>query len=348
MEVKLITLLATVFVFGLLVFVHELGHFLAAKATGMKVEEFAIGFGPVLYQQRDGETLYSLRLIPLGGFNKIEGMSEEEATDARSFANKSIIARMFVIAAGSAMNFILPVFLFFIVFMANGYEQPLEQAIIGKVVPNAPAAQAGLQAGDKVLKINEKNIANWKELVTVLNANPSNTSLNFTINTQGQEKVVKLTPKYDEQSKRNLIGIMQATEVIKPGLVDSAIMSVKRTYQVTVGMVEGLASMITGRAKAELAGPIGVAQMAGDIARLGIIPLLTFAALLSINLGVINLLPIPVLDGGHLVNLLIEAVRGKAVSGKILYVSQMIGFAILMAIMLLATSKDLGRYNIFG
>lgn len=344
----MITLLATVFVFGLLVFVHELGHFLAAKATGMKVEEFAIGFGPVLYQQRDGETLYSLRLIPLGGFNKIEGMSEEEATDARSFANKSIIARMFVIAAGSAMNFILPVFLFFIVFMANGYEQPLEQAIIGKVVPNAPAAQAGLQAGDKVLKINEKNIANWKELVTVLNANPSNTSLNFTINTQGQEKVVQLTPKYDEQSKRNLIGIMQATEVIKPGLVDSAIMSVKRTYQVTVGMVEGLASMITGRAKAELAGPIGVAQMAGDIARLGIIPLLTFAALLSINLGVINLLPIPVLDGGHLVNLLIEAVRGKAVSGKILYVSQMIGFAILMAIMLLATSKDLGRYNIFG
>ena len=348
MEVNLITLLATIFVFGLLVFVHELGHFLAAKATGMKVEEFAIGFGPVLYQQRDGETLYSLRLIPLGGFNKIEGMSEEEATDERSFANKPILARMFVIAAGSAMNFILPILLLFLVFMSSGYEKPLEQPIIGKVVQNAPAAQAGLQAGDKVIRINEKSINSWQELVLSLNTNPSNKSLEFTVVSQGQERTVKLLPKYDEKSRRNLIGIMQATELIKPGIGEAAVMSVERTYKVAIGMVEGLFSMLRGKTEAELAGPIGVAQMAGDIARLGIIPLLTFAALLSINLGVINLLPIPVLDGGHLVNLLIEAVRGKALSGKVLYITQMIGFAILMAIMLLATSKDIGKFNIFG
>ena len=344
----MITLLATIFVFGLLVFVHELGHFLAAKATGMKVEEFAIGFGPVLYQQRDGETLYSLRLIPLGGFNKIEGMSAEEATNERSFANKPILSRMFVIAAGSAMNFVLPVVLLFIVFMASGYEKPLQEPIIGKVVANAAAEVAGLQAGDKVIKINEQSISSWQELVTTLNEKPSKTKFDFTVVSQGQERTVQLIPKYDEKSKRNLIGIMQATEIVKPGVVGAVKISVERTYQVALGMVEGLLSMLRGKTEAELAGPIGVAQMAGNIARMGIIPLLTFAALLSINLGVINLLPIPVLDGGHLVNLVVEAVTGKAVSGKILHIAQMVGFAILMAIMLLATSKDISKFNIFG
>lgn len=166
------TILAAIFVFGVLITVHEFGHFITAKMTGMRVDEFAIGFGPNIFQKKVGETLYSLRIIPLGGYNKIAGMDPEEPDSDDSFKSKSIPARMLVILAGSLMNFLLPIILFFSIFMINGIQKPVDQPILGTIMEDKAAAQAGLQVGDRILAINGEKIATWNDLVVTLQKYP--------------------------------------------------------------------------------------------------------------------------------------------------------------------------------
>ena len=158
----MLTILACIFVFGVLVTVHEFGHFITAKLTGMRVEEFAIGFGPKIYQSREGETMYSLRLLPLGGYNKIAGMDPEDPEDPeRGFNSKPILSRMLVILAGSLMNLFLPVILFFGLFWVNGIDQPINEPVLGQVIENRPAAAGGLLKGDRVLSINGVAVKDW-------------------------------------------------------------------------------------------------------------------------------------------------------------------------------------------
>ena len=166
------TILAAIFVFGVLITVHEFGHFITAKMTGMRVDEFAIGFGPNIFQKKVGETLYSLRIIPLGGYNKIAGMDPEEPDSDDSFKSKSIPARMLVILAGSLMNFLLPIILFFSIFMINGIQKPVDQPILGTIMEDKAAAQAGLQVGDRILAINGEKIVTWNDLVVTLQKYP--------------------------------------------------------------------------------------------------------------------------------------------------------------------------------
>lgn len=339
-------LLATLFVFGLLVLVHELGHFLTAKAVGMRVDEFAIGFGPKLIQFRKGETLYSWRLIPLGGFNKIAGMDPDEEQDEKSFQCKPIWARLLVIVAGSAMNFILPVLLFFIIFLSNGVDQVSTEPIIGTVMPDKPAALADLQVGDRILAVNGIEIATWQNFVEQIQ---SHLGTQLQVKLERNQVVLEraITPEYDEKTKRYLMGVMPVIINDHPGFIESFTLSVKQTYLVTSSMIVGLGQMVTGKAEADVAGPIGVAQMAGQVAQLGFLPLLQFAAYLSLNLGLINLLPVPVLDGGHVVTLLIEGLRGKPMEKKSLQFIQMVGFALLLMLMVVATMKDLSRLKLF-
>ncbi|GBG56260.1 zinc metalloprotease [Sporomusaceae bacterium FL31] len=340
------TLIATIFVFGLLIFFHELGHFLTAKLVGMRVEEFAIGFGPKLLSRKYGETVYSLRIIPLGGFNKISGMDPDEEQDERSFNSKPIWARMLVIVAGSTMNFILPVILFFFVFIGAGIDTPSNSPIIGNVFPDKPAAQAGLQPGDRIISVNETDINSWRDFVNVVQTNAGN-QLMIRYETNGTVKNISVTPEYDNKADRGIIGVMPKIENYQPGIIEGIGLALKQTYTVAGSMVTGIAQMITGKASAELAGPIGVAQMAGEVAQLGIVPLLQFAAFLSINLGLINLLPVPVLDGGHLVTLAIEGVRGKSLSRNKMQFIQMVGFALLMILLIITTFKDIARLKFF-
>lgn len=340
------TLIATIFVFGLLIFFHELGHFLTAKLVGMRVEEFAIGFGPKLLSRKYGETVYSLRIIPLGGFNKISGMDPDEEQDERSFNSKPIWARMLVIVAGSTMNFILPVILFFFVFIGAGIDTPSNAPIIGNVFPDKPAAQAGLQPGDRIISVNETDINSWRDFVNVVQTNAGN-QLMIRYETNGTVKNISVTPEYDNKADRGIIGVMPKIENYQPGIIEGIGLALKQTYTVAGSMVTGIAQMITGKASAELAGPIGVAQMAGEVAQLGIVPLLQFAAFLSINLGLINLLPVPVLDGGHLVTLAIEGVRGKSLSRNKMQFIQMVGFALLMILLIITTFKDIARLKFF-
>ncbi|CQR71525.1 Regulator of sigma-W protease RasP [Sporomusa ovata DSM 2662] len=341
------TVIATIFVFGLLILFHELGHFITAKSVGMRVDEFAIGFGPKLISKKIGETIYSIRIIPLGGFNKIAGMDPDEQQDERSFSAKPIWARMLVIVAGSVMNFVLPVLLLFIVFVSAGIDSPSNQPIIGKIFPDKPAAIAGLLPGDKITAVNGTVIDSWRDFVSVIQINAGN-KLTITYSRALEtNKTAVLTPDYDEKGKRGVIGVIPQIDNYQPGIIESVGLAAKQTVTVAQAMLIGIGEMITGKTAADVAGPIGVAQMAGEVAQLGIIPLLQFAAFLSINLGLINLLPVPVLDGGHVVTLAVEGIRGRPLSDSQMQFIQMIGLALLLLLFVVATFKDIVRLNLF-
>jgi regulator of sigma E protease len=340
------TIIATIFVIGLLVFFHELGHFITAKMVGMRVHEFAIGFGPKLISKQYGETLYSIRIIPLGGFNKIAGMDPDEEQDEHSFNSKPIWARMLVIVAGPVMNFFLPILLLLLVFLTAGIDKPSDEAVIGSVMAAKPAAQAGLAVGDRILAVNDTQINSWRDFVNQIQINAGN-KLNLTIERNGQVNKTAIVPEFDAKANRGIVGVMPQIFNYRPGPVEALVLSGQQVYLISISMLTGLGEMITGRAAADVAGPIGVAQMAGQVAQMGLLPLLQFAAFLSINLGLINLLPVPALDGGHIVTLAIEAIRRKPLSSEKAQFIQMIGFALLMLLMLFATFKDITRLKLF-
>ncbi|BBB93145.1 MAG TPA: RIP metalloprotease RseP [Methylomusa anaerophila] len=341
----IIPIIAAIFVFGLLILFHELGHFITAKLVGMRVDEFAIGFGPKLVSRQVGETIYSIRIVPLGGFNKIAGMDPDEEQDERSFNTKPVWARMLVIVAGSAMNFVLPVILFFIVFVSAGVDTPSDQPIIGTVFHDRPAMLAGLVAGDRIIAVNGAKIDSWRQFVQVIQSN-SGSKLVVNIERSGAKEfqTITVTPEYDTKAKRGIIGITPLIIHDQPEAFESLGLAFKQTYSIGGSMLVGIGEMLTGKAPADVAGPIGVAQMAGEVAQLGIIPLLQFAAFLSINLGLINLLPVPVLDGGHVVTLAVEGIRRKPLNKNHMQFIQMIGFALLLLLMIVATFKDISRW----
>jgi regulator of sigma E protease len=336
------TIVATVFVLGLLVLVHEIGHFVTARLTGMGVREFGIGFGPALASKKVGDTVYSLNLVPLGGFVKIAGMDPDEEQTAESYGSKPIWARMIVIAAGSIMNFLLPVLLFFIVLLGSGVDQVSEKPIIGGILPARPAARAGIAAGDRIVAVNGEKIESWMHFVQVIRVS-ADKQVTIAYERNGVPGTVAVVPEFDAKANRGVIGVTPVITNYRPGPGEAAFLAVKQTAAVTATIFTGLVQMIIGQAPADVAGPIGVAQMTGQVAQLGFLPLLQFAAFLSINLGLINLLPVPVLDGGHLVTLAVEAVRGKPLSRSKLQIIQTIGFALLMTLLLLATFKDITR-----
>lgn len=343
----LISAIAIVFVFGLLVLVHEFGHFITAKKTGMHVDEFAIGFGPKLVSTKRGKTVYSIRAIPLGGFNKIAGMEkgmDEDAGD-RAYWARPVWARMIVILAGSIMNFILPFLIFAGVFFFNGIQTPSNAPVLGQVISGEAASQAGLKDGDKILSVNGEQITSWTNFVQkVQNADGKILKIEFI--RDNEQMATSVVPKYDEQAKRALIGVTAPVDVKSVGFGESIALAFATVVNIIYQMYSGLIGMITGSVSAELSGPVGVAQMTSQAAHLGLVPLLQFAALLSLNLGVINLLPIPALDGGHFVVLLVEAIRGKAIEAKYVRVVQMAGIILLLSLMFFATAQDVGR--LFG
>jgi len=338
-----LTIAAAIFVFGLLVLVHELGHFITAKLTGMRVDEFAIGFGPQLVSFTRGETVYSLRAIPLGGFNDIAGMdpSNNEAGD-RGYCEKPVFSRMIVILAGSLMNFVLPVIIFFGIFFFVGVSTPNPEPVLGTVLVDKAAAQAGLQEGDRILSLDGKAVGNWTEFVDTIKENDG--SPIEVVAQRGEETFsTTMIPVYDAQAKKAMVGVMSSVDVQHPGLFESMGLALQKTAMIVIMMLEALAQIVLKLSGSELAGPIGVAQMAGEVAQLGFVPLLNFAAFLSLNLGIVNLFPIPALDGGHFVTLCVEAVRGKPMSPKALEYTQKVGIVLLLLLMVLATKNDIVR-----
>lgn len=358
----MLTILAAIFVFGVLVTVHEFGHFITAKLTGMRVDEFAIGFGPKIYQTKEGETLYTLRAIPLGGFNRIYGMDPEENEDnadstkesgnvtkipvehdSRAFNNRPIPARMLVILAGALMNFILPIFLFTGIFCVKGSDIPLTDPIIGTAIPFMAADNAGIKAGDKILSINGQPVTKWGDIQSALKKNGMNEAV-VVVERSGEQKNFKMMPQFNKDFNKPMIGISPKTQHKELGMVESFLESFTYEKYIITSMLTGLYQLVTGSGgNADLSGPIGVAKMAGEVAQVGIIPLLNFTAFLSINLGIINLLPLPALDGGHFILLILEAIRRKPLGAKAMQNIQIIGVCMILALTLFSTFKDLTR-----
>ena len=341
----ILTIAAAVFVFGLLVLVHEFGHFITAKMTGMRVDEFAIGFGPKIISKRRGETVYSLRAIPLGGFNDIAGMEpENNPAGERGFCAKPVLSRMIVILAGATMNFILPIVLFFTIYATLGMAQPATEPVIGGIIEGMSAEKAGLKEGDEILSVDGQAVATWKEFTDKLRTIDEGQNILLKYKRGEEISEVTVSPTYNKQEQRVLVGVQSSIVYEKKSVLESFTLAIDHTKEITVMMIDSIVMLFQEPEQTEnLAGPIGIVQMSGQVAERGFIPLLNFAALLSINLGIINLLPVPVLDGGHFVNLFIEAVRGKPLGSKAIAYTQRVGITLLLMLMLFATKNDLVR-----
>lgn len=342
----MLTILACIFVFGILVTVHEFGHFITAKLTGMKVEEFSIGFGPNIYQQQEGETLYSLRMLPLGGYNKIAGMDPDDPDDPddpeRGFNAKPVTSRMLVILAGSLMNILLPVVIFFGLFLAFGMDVPENKPVLGQIIEGYPAEQSGLKEGDRILSINGKPVHEWLDIRKNI-ADSGIQPIPFEIQRDTEKLTITVTPGVNPETGKPFIGVVSSLKNVRLTPVQAAVASVSATKNIIKNMYASLYHMVTGKTKAEFSGPVGVAKMAGEVAHKGFDRLMQFTAMLSLNLAIINLLPLPALDGGHFLILLIEAVTGHKLGKTAMQNIQKVGVAMILALTIFATFKDLTR-----
>lgn len=335
----LVNILAPIFVFAVIVLIHEGGHFITAKLTGMRVDEFAVGFGPKLGGLKKGETLYSLRAIPLGGFNRIAGMDSSDKTDdPRAFMNRPVWARLLVIAAGSISNVLLAFFIFVGAFLYAGYQTFPNLPVVGGVLAGTSAEKQGIETGDKILSVAGKEVNTWTDIGKITK-DLDTRIVPVKVSHEGEEKTLTIMMT-DGEGGRPIIGISPYLEHHQVGVGEALLMGGERCVFLLKMMVTGLADMITGH-EADVAGPIGVARMSAQVADTGFFSLLLFIALLSLNLGFLNLLPIPLLDGGVLILTLIEGVSGRELPEKALYYIQTVGVTILLGLFLFAMCNDI-------
>jgi regulator of sigma E protease len=351
----MIYILAFLWVLGILIFILEFGHFIVAKLVGVKVLKFSLGFGPKLIGTKIGETEYQISAFPLGGYvkplgdNPREKISKEEQT--RAFIHQPVPKRMAIILAGPLANFLLAIVIFGLLYSIMGI--PQSPALVGKVVAGSPAQKAGIQSGDLILQVDEVKIDQWTDLPPIVAKSKGRT---IKIVIKRGEKVIPLrvTPQaattkniFGEEIKSFQIGIIASGEfVLKRVPVYSAIgMAFTQTWFVTKLTVISIVKVIERviPVKQALGGPILIAQMAGKQAQEGFLSLIFFTAIISINLGIINLFPIPVLDGGHLFFLGIEAIRRRPLSMRKMEVIQQIGLTIILLLIVYIIFNDLER-----
>jgi len=342
----LISIVSFLVVIVVLILAHEIGHFTTARATGVRVEEFGLGFPPRLLSIRRGETLYSLNAIPLGGFVKMAG--EEDPEVSGSLASKSIATRILVLSAGSLMNFLLPLLLFSIAFMIP-HDQVIGQVMVEKIAPDSPAVRAGIAPGDTILSVNDKPVNNSGDIQRYIQLNLGNKVDILVQHTDLTKENVQVIPRWRPPEGQGAIGIAMSTSsatVISQHypLWQAIPLGVGACIETFVLFKNGIVSMIIGVAPVALAGPVGIAQLTGEVAKAGISPLLEFAAFLSINLAIINIFPLPALDGGRIAFVLLEWVRrGKRIAPKTEGLVHLIGFAMIMAFILAVTYQDIIR-----
>lgn len=341
----MLTALAFAAIIILLILVHELGHFITAKLSGVKVEEFGFGLPPRMVGVRWGETIYSLNWLPLGGFVKMLG--EEDPSAPRSLASKSVGTRLLVLSAGSLMNALLPFILFSVSLMIP------RQVIVGdvrinEVMADSPAARVGLQAGDIITSVDNATVRNTADLRYQLQLNLGN-QISLGTRRDGTERTVSLVPRWNPPEGQGAIGIsigMANSYTISESYpVWRAVpLGVQTCWNSFVLVKNEIVGWFVRRTVPQVAGPVGIVQITGEVAKRGFSPLFEFAAFLSINLGIINLFPIPALDGGRIAFVLLEWLRrGKRISPKIEGMMHLIGFALLIAAMLAVTYQDIIR-----
>ena len=414
------TVIAFILIFGSLVFFHELGHFIFAKRAGIMVREFAIGMGPKIFGMTKGETIYTLRLLPIGGYVRmagedtdtvelqpgyrvalvtneenivekivlnqkaqyqnvifleveradlerelwIEGYDEEErlvryevsrtativengteqliAPLDRQFNSKSVGARAMAIFAGPLFNFILAFFIFLIIGLIQGI--PLNDPIIDEVMEDSPASEAGLQKGDKVVKIDGQNISSWDDLSIQIQDHPE-TPLAFEVERQGTLATFEITPNSVVQNDGTKYGQIGVTRALERNPIKAVVYGAKQTYNGTVLIGSLVGKLVTGQFSIDaLSGPVGIYKATEEVVTFGLYNVLYWAAMLSINLGIMNLLPLPALDGGRLLFFAFEAVRGKPIDRQKEGMVHFVGIVLLMILMVVVTWNDIQRF----
>ena len=331
------TIVSAILVFCFLIISHEFGHFIAAKACGVYVEDFSLGMGPKLLQFHGKETTYTLRPFPIGGWCKMRG-EDEDSEDPRAFNNKKVWQRMIIVAAGPFMNFLCAFLLFIVIYMMIGTVSTAN--VVGSTEDSSPAAQV-LQAGDEIIDINGMTISSWNDIGAAVNSGSEGSPLSITVIRDGQTLVLSISPVYNEEAQQWKLGIMPMTEhqniftAIKLGCVQSV------NFAVT--LILSIGQMITGQIEADVAGPVGIVNLIGQASGYGIQYLLILTAYLSINLGLINLFPLPALDGSRLVFMLVEAIRRKPVPREKEGMVHFIGMILLFGLMIVITYNDIVR-----
>lgn len=334
---------AVIAVFSLLIIPHELGHFWTAKRSGMQVDKFSLGLGPKLVGFKKGETEYSISLFPFGGFVKIRGMEPGERDTPRGFYKQPLKNRILVLSAGSIANYLVAILLFSIIFMVGIHTYELTEAVIGEVEKDSPAELASLLPGDKISRINGEKIEGWEEMALAIKGNKEE-FLNLEVQREERTFALQVKPVFDTQLGKKVIGITPPTILIRYNPITALFEGGKTTFFLTGAIFSALGGMIVGNVPAQFTGPVGVTQFIAESARMGLTSLLSLVAFLSINLGLFNLFPIPALDGGRLLFLLIEGIRGKAFDLKKEELVHYIGFIILISLILLITYQDVLRW----
>ncbi|PAD84271.1 RIP metalloprotease RseP [Niallia circulans] len=418
------TVIAFIIIFGALVFFHELGHFVLAKRAGILCREFAIGMGPKVLSLKKGETVYTIRLLPIGGYvrmagedpemvdikpghriglilndkeevtkiiinNKekypnarvinvedadlehklfVKGYVEEDNEDNllvfpvkkdavfvengietqiapydRQFASKSLWQRTLAIFAGPAMNFVLAFLIFIVIALLQGI--PSNEAKLGKLTDDGVAISAGLHEGDNVISIDGHSVGSWEEVVTIIQKSPGE-NLEFLIDRNGKEMTIEVTPKESEVDGKT-IGLVGVYSPMEKSPLKSIQFGATQTYNWTKEIFGAVGKLVTGQFSIDaLGGPVAIYQSTDTVAQSGVYSLMNWAAVLSINLGIMNLLPLPALDGGRLLFFAIEAVRGKPIDRQKEGIVHFIGFALLMLLMIVVTWNDIQRFFI--
>jgi len=341
-----VTLIIFLLILGLLIFVHEGGHFVAAKLAGIKVEEFGMGFPPRIFGIRRGETIYSINWIPLGGFCKMLG--EEDPSEPRSFASKRPAVRLATLAAGPLMNAILPIVLLTIAFMVPRQVE-VGNVMIDQVAPDSPAAEAGIVSGDTLLSINGHAIQNIGDVVYDIHLDMGNKITLELEDAEGNLKSATLVPRWNPPSGEGAVGIQMSmvptgnTSQSDPfwKAVPKSISSIKDTF---VLMRNEITSWFVQKKAPEVTGPVGIFQLTGEVRAAGPSYLLQFIAFISMNLAIVNILPLPALDGGRIAFVFLEVVRrGKRVSPRTEGLIHYIGFFMLIALILVISYFDIAR-----
>ena len=345
---------AFVIVLGILVFFHEFGHFIMARLFGVGVEKFSLGFGPRLFGKKSGITDYRVSAIPLGGYVKMVGEEPDSEVAPEdipiSFTHKHVFKRIIIVAAGPFFNFVLAVIIFFVIFLISGTF--ILKPVVGTVEQDSPAWKAGMVKGDLIESFDGTPITSWEEMAEIISGSNGKRLL-VSIIREGAVLKLDIFPElktgkniFGEDIKRYAMGIASAgdfyTKELNP--FQALFESIRQTYKITHLTVVSIVKLIQGTLSAKtLGGPIMIAEMAGQQARQGIANLAFFIALLSINLAVLNFLPIPVLDGGHLLFFFIEAAIGKPVNTKMREIAQQVGIFVLVVLMIYVFYNDITR-----
>lgn len=331
------------FTFGLVIFLHEFGHFIMCRVFKVRVERFAFGFGPELIGITSGETRFSICAFPLGGFVKPAGENLEDCTgESNEYFSKTWLERLGIVAAGPVMNYVLAFALFFAVVWVRGTPEPSKEPVIGELAQGFPADQAGIKPEDRVIRVGNKDVKEWSELAGVIHKRPEQQT-EITLMRGSEKMTLQVTPRKDPVSGNGLIGIMPKVSYTPVGLFGAAKVAVHQCWYWTAYTVKTLGQKIYRRERPDLAGPIGIVQMVTRATNSGFEDLIVLVGLISVAVGFFNILPIPLLDGGHAAMYIWEGISRRRLTLKAMNMANSFGMVVLLSLLVFSTVNDIQR-----